>query len=413
MKSKLIGYIIWSMAALVLVACATVRKHYHDTTLHYNKYFLANEKLNEIEADLWKQHKDDYNSDGTTVYRRTTMSYTSYPSQHILGLPLTTSVYAGPGTTLLTKSENVYDETGTYQDSNSQTVNYFVNAGATVQHDDTNYGSGFTNRGNVTTVKQYQSDGTTNRIVGRTSYDTNGNVRSLADAAGNRKTLDLTDNFTNKPAGLGALQAYPYLTADPAGMKAGAQYEYYTGHVVKTFAQRPNQSTEEQVTTTTYDFADRPLRTTSPTGSYVELGYWDNLLRQTTYTKRDVISGVDQLVYSWQDFNGAGLVLRYGGHIGIDVLQERLPAQAPYLRVLIFVLLLGFFAFMAWIGTRYAMLTWSQTTPVLQIPVGIVYAAMPAGFVLLIVHLLLMAAPYIRRRQFLVDTDFDPEAAQL
>lgn len=50
------------MAALVLVACATVRKHYHDTTLHYNKYFLANEKLNEIEADLWKQHKDDYNS---------------------------------------------------------------------------------------------------------------------------------------------------------------------------------------------------------------------------------------------------------------------------------------------------------------------------------------------------------------
>lgn len=125
------------------------------------------------------------------------------------------------------------------------------------------------------------------------------------------------------------------------------------------------------------------------------------------------VEEVSRYLMIWLTFLGAGLVLRYGGHIGIDALQERLPMLAPYLRLLIFVLLLGFFAFMTWIGTRYAMLTWSQTTPVLQIPVGIVYAAMPAGFALLIVHLLLMAAPYIRRRQYLVDTDFDPEAAQL
>jgi YD repeat-containing protein len=258
------------------------------------------------------QHKDDYAANGTTVYRRTTMSYTSYPAQRILGLPLTTATYAGPGTTLLAKSENIYDETSTWQDSGNQSINYFLNAGATVQHDDANYGAGFVARGNLTTVKQYATDGTTNRIIGRTSYDTNGNARHTADAAGNRKSVDLTDNFTNKPGGLGALQAYPYLTSDPIGMKAGAQYNYYTGQVVKTFAQRPNQSAEEQITTTTYDFADRPLRTTSPTGSYVELGYWDNLLRQTTYTKRDVVGGVDQLVYSWQDFNGAGLVIRKG-----------------------------------------------------------------------------------------------------
>ena len=39
--------------------------------------------------------------------------------------------------------------------------------------------------------------------MGRTGYDTNGNVRHMADAAGNRKLLDYTDYFTNKPAGLG------------------------------------------------------------------------------------------------------------------------------------------------------------------------------------------------------------------
>ena len=57
--------------------------------------------------------------------------------------------------------------------------------------------------------------------------------------------------------------------------------------------------------------------------------------------------------------------------------------------------MLGFFVAMVWLGVRYAMLTWGQTTPVLQIPVGAVYLAMPIGFALMIVHLLLMAAPYV------------------
>ena len=114
----------------------------------------------------------------------------------------------------------------------------------------------------------------------------------------------------------------------------------------------------------------------------------------------------------WLTFLGAGIVLRYGGHIGIDTLQERLPGAAPVLRALIFALLLAFFAAMVWLGTRYALLTWDQTTPVLQIPIGAVYLAMPIGFGLLIVHLLLMAVPWIRRRAFLADDELDGDAAQ-
>ena len=68
---------------------------------------------------------------------------------------------------------------------------------------------------------------------------------------------------------------------------------------------------------------------------------------------------------------------------------------------------------MAWIGMRYSLLAWSQTTPVLQIPVGLVYLALPIGFALLITHLLLMAAPYVRRNEFIVDDEFDSKAADL
>jgi len=115
----------------------------------------------------------------------------------------------------------------------------------------------------------------------------------------------------------------------------------------------------------------------------------------------------------WLTFLGAGLVLRYGGHIGIDTLQERLPGVAPLVRSLIFVLLLAFFAAMAWLGVRYALLTWGQTTPVLGIPIGAVYLAMPIGFGLLVVHLLVMGLPWIRRRRFLSDDTFDVDAAKL
>lgn len=125
------------------------------------------------------------------------------------------------------------------------------------------------------------------------------------------------------------------------------------------------------------------------------------------------VEEVSRYLMIWLTFLGSGLVLRYGGHIGIDALQDALPRYASYLRWVIFVLLISFFAFMVWVGIRYALLTWNQTTPVMQIPVGIVYLAMPIGFALLIVHLLLMARPFIARREFIVDPEFDPESVKL
>ena len=114
----------------------------------------------------------------------------------------------------------------------------------------------------------------------------------------------------------------------------------------------------------------------------------------------------------WLTFLGAGLVLRYGGHVGIDTLQEALPRHAAAIRAAIFCVLLGFFGVMVWVGVRYALLTWGQTTPVLGIPIGAVYLAMPLGFALLIAHLVLMAEPYVRRRRYLDGGDLDPGAGE-
>src|SRR5438093_13184358 len=118
------------------------------------------------------------------------------------------------------------------------------------------------------------------------------------------------------------------------------------------------------------------------------------------------VEEVSRYLMIWLTFLGSGLVLRYGGHVGIDTLQEALPRHAAAIRAVIFIILLGFFALMVWVGMRYAAFAWKQTTPVLQIPIGAVYLAMPAGFALMIAHLLLMAGPYLKRRSFLADGEF-------
>ena len=115
----------------------------------------------------------------------------------------------------------------------------------------------------------------------------------------------------------------------------------------------------------------------------------------------------------WLTFVGAGPVLRYGGHIGIDSLERALPRQAPLIRGVILVLLALFFAVMVVVGIRYAMLTWAQTTPVLEIPIGAVYLAMPIGFGLMLVHLVVMARGYVARRALLGDGEFDADAAMM
>jgi hypothetical protein len=60
----------------------------------------------------------------------------------------------------------------------------------------------------------------------------------------------------------------------------------------------------------------------------------------------------------------------------------------------IFVVMLAFFVVMLWLGIRYAAFTWGQTTPVMQIPIGVVYLAMPIGFALLIAHCTRDGAPH-------------------
>lgn len=98
----------------------------------------------------------------------------------------------------------------------------------------------------------------------------------------------------------------------------------------------------------------------------------------------------------WMSFLGAGLALRAGMHVAITNLQDALPQGAKVaLRALIVLLLLVFFGFMVWVGWQYMQRMQFQKTPALRLSFKYIYAAMPIGFGLLIVHLLLIARPFV------------------
>lgn len=114
----------------------------------------------------------------------------------------------------------------------------------------------------------------------------------------------------------------------------------------------------------------------------------------------------------WLTFLGSGLVLRSGGHIAIDNLQDALSTRnARLLRWLVFLLMTFFFGLLFYYGCIYVSRTMMQTTAATEIPFGYIYLAMPVGLGLMIIHWFLIARNWILNREFIADEDFDATAS--
>ena len=136
------------------------------------------------------------------------------------------------------------------------------------------------------------------------------------------------------------------------------------------------------------------------------------VLRYTTNVSIEWAEEVARHLMIWLTFIGCGPVLRYGGHIAIDNLQDALPAKlAMALRVLIALLITAFCVFCIWTGIEYMDRTQYQTTPSTQISMAWIYAALPIGMAMTLVHWLLIVRSYVLRREFASDAHFDATAS--
>ena len=135
-------------------------------------------------------------------------------------------------------------------------------------------------------------------------------------------------------------------------------------------------------------------------------------LRYLTSQSLEWAEEVSRHMMIWLTFLGAGPVLRYGGHIAVENLQDAVPQRlAVAMRATVAALLFGFFGFMVWYGWLYMQRTQFQLTAATQIPFAYIYSAMLIGGVLLAIHWLLIVRRYVQVREFASDAHFDAAAS--
>jgi TRAP-type transport system small permease protein len=108
----------------------------------------------------------------------------------------------------------------------------------------------------------------------------------------------------------------------------------------------------------------------------------------------------------WVAYLGAGLAMREGRHVAIEYVQGLLPARvAPYARGLVALLVLAFLVTLAYLGAQLAQFAWRQRTPVLGLPQGLIYLAIPIGSALFALHFVIILRDYLVQRPNAIDVD--------
>ncbi|MCD2184643.1 TRAP transporter small permease [Rhizobium sp. GN54] len=110
------------------------------------------------------------------------------------------------------------------------------------------------------------------------------------------------------------------------------------------------------------------------------------------------VEEISRYMMIWVAYLGAGLALRGGAHVAVEVLQDALPARLTrLLRIAIAVAILLFLGSVAWYGFAYAQFAMRQHSPVLNLPLGLVYMGVPIGCLVCAIHLVLGFRSYVER----------------
>lgn len=108
---------------------------------------------------------------------------------------------------------------------------------------------------------------------------------------------------------------------------------------------------------------------------------------------------VSQYLMIWITYLGAGLALREGRHVAVEIFQDRLPrALRRLVRAALAAAMLGFLAVLTVLGVGIAAFTWKHETPVLNLPTGLPYLAIPVGAAVMGLHLALVFRDFAYRR---------------
>ena len=105
-----------------------------------------------------------------------------------------------------------------------------------------------------------------------------------------------------------------------------------------------------------------------------------------------------QIQMIWVAYLGAGLALREGRHVAVDMLQDLLPAPLrKVVRGFIALAMALFLITLFVLGLQIAEFTWEQETPAMGLPAGLPYLGIPIGAAAMLLHLLMFWRQFVSR----------------
>jgi C4-dicarboxylate transporter DctQ subunit len=111
------------------------------------------------------------------------------------------------------------------------------------------------------------------------------------------------------------------------------------------------------------------------------------LFRYLFYQPMGWTEEAGRYVFIWLCLLGAAVGVKHRAHFGVDLLIKRLgPVGAARALALIDGLGIGFCGVLTWFGGALVLRTLEQTSPGLDLPMGVPYLALPLGGVLMITY---------------------------
>lgn len=101
---------------------------------------------------------------------------------------------------------------------------------------------------------------------------------------------------------------------------------------------------------------------------------------------------VSKYLLVWCTFLGAALCVRRKSLVGLELLQMIIPEKwCRPVQVLVYILSIAILAVIMKVGFQTVPMVWKQTTPVLKISMGLVYAAIPIGSLFMLLNTIIVA----------------------
>jgi len=230
-----------------------------------------------------------WDADLTSLLKQTYTTYnmdSAYVSRRIIGLPAMTELYgADPNAwALQSKVTYGYDQNG------------YAGSGQGVSptmHDDTNYGTSFTYRGNLTSTTRWDILNSNASVASSVSYNTAGSPITQTDPRGRVTRIGYADVWNDSITR--STYAYPTTLTDAAGSSLGdtdhssfVTYRYDTGANVQATSPAPAGNTYGKTSKRVFDSVGRLQRNSiyinTSEYSYVRYEYPTSGVQSKTYS---------------------------------------------------------------------------------------------------------------------------------